>query len=169
MLVESCANPERGERVLGLVKDGTVYEAFRSASGDLVVVDTQKDRLPITLDTVDGVAVARVECGENCYIFDPKMFRVAIRDVLDLARKGGRGLILDLSRVSLIEAPHLNALSHLHDHLVGRGRDLVIVTGSAVVAREIRKTLPNGSVEIFGKEPDAIAHVQQPRVGEAAG
>ena len=70
-MVESCVDPRSGERVLGLVKDGTFYEAYRSASGELQLVeDAKREHLPVSCETVKGVRVARVDCGDNCYIFD---------------------------------------------------------------------------------------------------
>ncbi|MAE93832.1 MAG: hypothetical protein CL910_04165 [Deltaproteobacteria bacterium] len=151
------------------MKDGTVYEAFRSKEGQLVVVDTLKDRLPVTVETVTGVKVARVDCGDNCYIFDQKMLRAAVRDVLDVARSGRDDLVLDLSRVSFVEPSHLNALRHVHDQLRERGRELIVISRSTVVARDIALAVPELDGAVFRLERDAVDHARRGRVIEATG
>ena len=175
-MVESCVDSKReadarkGERVLGLVKDGTFYEAFRSESGELLLVeDAAREHLPVSCDTVKGVRVARVDCGENCYIFDRQVLMATLRNVLEFARNGAGGLVLDVSRVSLVAATHMNALRHLHDDLAERGRRLVLVTGSAVIAREVLAAVPELAGRIFAREEHALACAKNPLAVEAAG
>lgn len=154
--MESCVDPRSGERVLGLVKDGVFYEAFRSRSGELVLVDSEQDHLPVTCESVRGVRVARVDCGDNCYVFDSHVLRTTLRKVLEFAREGTGSFVLDVKRISLVAESHLNALEHVNDYLEDRGRRLVVVTGSAVVAREILAAVPQLEGCIFSKEEQAL-------------
>lgn len=157
--------------MLGLVKDGTFYEAYRTASGELQLVeDAKREHLPVSCETVKGVRIARVDCGDNCYIFDRQVLMATMRKVLEFARKGKGGFVLDVSRVSMVASTHMHALRHLHDDLDERGRHLVVVSASAVVAREILAAVPELVGRIFANEDRALACAKQPRATvEAAG
>ena len=156
-MVETSVERSKGERVLGLVKDGVFYEAFRSPSGALELVPSAPDHLPVVCETRKGVRVARVDCGENCYIFDPKILRATLRKVLEFAREGEGSFVLDISRVTLVAESHLQALEHVHTYLEGRRRRLMVVTKSAVVARQIQIAVPTLRGRIFSREKEALA------------
>ena len=156
-MAERCVDPRGGERVLGLVKDGVFYEAYRSESGEIVLVDSEQDHLPVVCESLDGVRVARVDCGENCYVFDSHVLRRTLRQVLGFARKGGGSFVLDMSSISLVGEAHLNALEHVNAYLEARGRRLVVVTASGVVTREILVAAPALEGRIFSREDKALA------------
>jgi len=63
----------------------------------------------------------------------------------------------------------MNALRHLHDDLAERGRRLVLVTGSAVIAREVLAAVPELAGRIFAREEHALACAKNPLAVEAAG
>ena len=156
-MAERCVDPRNGERVLGLVKDGVFYEAFRSESGEIVLVDSEQDHLPVVCESVEGVRVVRVNCGDNCYVFDPCVLRTTLREVLKFAREGAGSFVLDMSRISLVAEPHLNALEHVNAYLAGRNRRLVVITASAVVTRGILAAVPALEGRIFSREEKALA------------
>lgn len=156
-MAERCVDPRSGERVLGLVKDGVFYEVFRSESGEMVLVDSEQDHLPVVCESVKGIRVARVDCGDNCYVFDPRVLRTTLREVLEFARKGVGSFVLDMSRISLVAESHLKALEHVNACLEGRDRRLVVVAASAVVTREILAAVPALESRIFSREEEALA------------
>jgi hypothetical protein len=145
------------ERVLGLVKDGTVYEAWRCPQGHLRIVDTLLRSLPVQLVETNGLRVAHIRCGENCFIFDRRMFRAALRQVLHFARTGSEDLILDLSQVGFIGEPLLTAMRFLESGLRRRGRRMWVVTPSGAVASEIRAAAPGLAGNIVAREGDVFA------------
>jgi len=156
-LAETCVERSSGKRVLSLVKDGVLYEAYRSDTGVLELVPSSPDHLPVVSETRKGVRVARVDCGENCYVFDRKILRATLRKVLEFAREGEGSFVLDISRITLVAQSHLQALEHVHTYLEGRQRRLVVVTQSAVVVRQIQLAVPTLQGRIFSREKDAVA------------
>ena len=144
-------------RVMDLVKDGTVYQAFRCAAGHHLVKDTLQDHLPVELETQDGVQVARVNCGENCYIFDRRMFRAALRRVIRECRRPSRDLVLDLSRISLVGDGLLSAIRFLDNGLRKRQRNLFVVAASAAVESHLLSAVPRLLGRIYRKEAEAFA------------
>ena len=145
------------EHVLGLVKDGTVYEAYRCASGHHVVVDTMRRDLPVQLSMAEGVCFARVRCGNNCYIFDRRIFRAALRKVLSEVRSRPTDLVLDLSEVGLVGEALLSVLKFLDSGLRKRGHRLWVITPSAMVGAEVRRAAPELGPRILPRERDALA------------
>lgn len=129
-------------RVMDVVKDGTIYHAYRCADGHHVVRDARQDHLPVRLSVEDGVQVARVECGENCYIFDGEMFQAALRKIIRAIRGHGGHLILDLSHVSLVGDGLASAVRALDRYLKGRGRRLVIVAPSKAFRSHLEAAVP---------------------------
>jgi hypothetical protein len=153
-----CPNCKgRAERVLGLVKDGTVYEAYRCACGHHQVTDTRQDRLPVDLDREGGVNRARVSCGTNCYIFDRRMFRLALRQVLRACRSRPGDLILDLSRVGLVADGLLSAVRFLAHGLERRGHRLFVVAPGSGVGGQIEALTPALAGCVFRDEDAARA------------
>jgi hypothetical protein len=166
---EVQTRPVKGERVLGLVKDGTFYEAYRSPTGHLVIVDTKQAQLPVIFEEHPNVRLARLDCGDNCYIIDHRIIRETLRRVREFANLGTENLVLDISRVSLVARSHLNALRSLAVALRSKGRDLIVTTASAIVAREVCAAAPELQGLILPRLEEAMVRARQPRVSEAAG
>ena len=160
----------RAERVLGLVKDGTVYEAYRCTCGHHQVTDTRQDRLPVDLDREGDVNRARVSCGTNCYIFDRRMFRLALREVLRVCRSRPGDLILDLSRVGLVADGLLSAVRFLAHGLARRGHRLFVVAPGPGVRGQIEALTPVLEGCVFREEDAArtAAGVQGVAAGRAS-
>lgn len=151
---ESCGN--HVERLLALVKDGTVYEAYQCDRGHHVLVDTRRDSLPIELVSIDGVSLARVVCGTNCYIFDQAMFRGALRRVLELSRRRSGPLVLDLTEVGFVGEPVLSAVEVVDSGLAKRGSPLYVIAPSMIVTSELIAAVPSLSERVFADESAAL-------------
>ena len=151
---------ESVDHILDLVKDGTVYRAFRCSAGHHVVRDMRQDRLPIEMEIQDGVQLARVECGDNCCIFDRKMFRSALRRVFRGVRGHEGHLILDLSQVSLVADGLLSAIGFLDNGLARRKRSLLVVAPSAPMQSHLLSTAPRLIGRIYRNRRDAIGATQ---------
>lgn len=154
---ETCGNP--ADRVLGLVKDGTVYEAWRCLQGHVRLIDTLRRSLPLQLASRNGLRIASFRCGDNCYIFDRRMFRAALRDVLRFAREGTEDLVLDLAQVGFVGEPLLSAMRFWDSGMRRRGRRLWVVTPSSVVAAEVRAAAPALSERTVAREAEVLARV----------
>lgn len=149
----TCAGPMT--LVLHLVKDGTVYEAWRCPNGHHLVRDTCRNHLPVELTCADGVHVARVLCGENCFIFDRRMFRSALRGAFRACRRKGGHLLLDLSGVGLVGEGMLSFIPMLDNGLSRRGFRLQVVAASTAVKADILAAAPSMRGRIFDRETDA--------------
>lgn len=154
MICEVCS--EALTHALHLVKDGTVYQAFRCSVGHHLVKDTCQRHLPVEMEMQDGSLVARVECGDNCFIFDRKMFRAALRCIFRSVRKHTSNLVLDLSRVSLVADGLFTAIRFLDNGLVKRKRSLLVVTPSAAVRSDLLMAVPRLIGRIYPQRVDAL-------------
>ncbi len=154
MICEVCSGALT--HILDLVKDGTVYRVFRCSIGHHLVRDTYQRHLPVEMEMQQGHLVARVECGNNCFIFDRRMFRAALRSVFRSVREHTSNLVLDLSRVSLVGDGLLTAIRFLDNGLVRRNRSLLVVTPSAAVESDLLSAVPRLIGRIYPLCIDAL-------------
>lgn len=154
MTCEECQGA--AQRILGVVKDGKIYDGYRCEKGHQRLMPAAESHLSVSTATESGVSVARLCCGENCFIFDRRLFRHALKEVLHFARRCAKDLVVDLSQIGFVGDSLLTAVRFLDNGLFQRGHRLFVVTPSSLVAAEVRSAAPKLATRIRAKLAEAL-------------